>query len=292
VSDRKEDEEGKTMVVQGDFTVSLVHADSKEPFQEHAKDGEVYAEVEPDAEYFISVQKTGAALVAKSPFLLKFFVDGQDLCYYRTWNATGKDEKPLLSGLFSRTNGVTSMKALKFEKPRPSSFAPAAGRGPTLLMGKVEIKVYEGVFLGNFDAEDSAAKALTVAPVDLSQNKAAKKKGLRTGEGSTILREEPAAATSANKSLKQAKYQSGSLLDTITLNYCAAQGLIEVGVLSKPSAGGSKPGSAGAENRGENKNKAAVKKEGTKSSPAKKIRDPTTGKEVEVLELLDSDDEE
>jgi hypothetical protein len=272
-------------VVQGDFTVSLVHADSLQPFQEHVKDGEVYAEVEPDAEYFISVRRTSSAMAANSTLFLTFFVDGQDLGHHRYWPGVQQDAKPHLSGLFSRTDGVVSMKALKFEKPRPSSFAAAAGRGPTLLMGKVEINVFEGVFLGSSDAEDWAAKALTVAPVDLSQNNAAKKKGLRTGEGSTIVREERTSG-------KTAKYQSGSLLDTITLNYCAAQGLIEVGVLSKPSAGGSKLGSAGAENRGDNKNKAAVKKEGTKSSPPKKIRDPTTGKEVEVLELLDSDDEE
>jgi hypothetical protein len=44
----------------------------------------------------------------------------------------------MLRGLWSRTNGVQSTKALKFEKPRIG--ATAAGRGPTLLMGKVETK--------------------------------------------------------------------------------------------------------------------------------------------------------
>jgi hypothetical protein len=50
-----------TMVRQGDFEISLVHADTKLPFKEHIKDGNVYVEVEPDEEYFICMQRVGNA---------------------------------------------------------------------------------------------------------------------------------------------------------------------------------------------------------------------------------------
>ena len=37
-----------------DFTVELVAADTKQPFKEHmSPDGQVYAEVEPDVDYFM-----------------------------------------------------------------------------------------------------------------------------------------------------------------------------------------------------------------------------------------------
>lgn len=42
------------MVKVGDFTVELVAADSKVPFAEHtAPNGQIYAEVEPDLDYYI-----------------------------------------------------------------------------------------------------------------------------------------------------------------------------------------------------------------------------------------------
>ena len=44
------------MVKVGDFKVELVAADTKEAFKEHtAPDGQVYAEVEPDMDYFVSL---------------------------------------------------------------------------------------------------------------------------------------------------------------------------------------------------------------------------------------------
>ena len=60
----------------GDFTVELVAADSKQPFREHtAEDGQVYAEVEPDMDYYIAVQtKVGGVKMC-------YFVDGVYLGY-------------------------------------------------------------------------------------------------------------------------------------------------------------------------------------------------------------------
>lgn len=43
------------MVVQGNFKVELIDATTKQPFKEHTSKGKTYAEVEPDAEYFIRI---------------------------------------------------------------------------------------------------------------------------------------------------------------------------------------------------------------------------------------------
>jgi hypothetical protein len=48
------------MVVESGFRVELVDANSKIPYKEHTKYGKTYAEVEPDADYFVSLQKIAA----------------------------------------------------------------------------------------------------------------------------------------------------------------------------------------------------------------------------------------
>jgi hypothetical protein len=79
------------MAFQGDCTVSLVLADSKELFQEHVKDGKLNVEVEPDAEFFISVERTGNT-IAKT-LLVKYFVDEQDLGYQTRYKHGAENKK-------------------------------------------------------------------------------------------------------------------------------------------------------------------------------------------------------
>jgi hypothetical protein len=146
------------MVVQGDFTILLVNADSKEPFKEHTKNGKVYVEAEPGAEYFISVQRTGNATAEDR--VLAYFVDEVDLNFRRTFLGDLSMSEPKLEGFWSRTDGVESSRALKF----------FAGEGSECVTGKVEIKVFEGLDprkLGFFDFCVQAR--LTAAAVGLSQ---------------------------------------------------------------------------------------------------------------------------
>ena len=64
------------MVKVGGFTVELVAAHTKESFKEHtASDGQVYAEVEPDMDYFISVGSDISRVQAN------IWVDGVNLGY-------------------------------------------------------------------------------------------------------------------------------------------------------------------------------------------------------------------
>jgi hypothetical protein len=117
------------------------------------------------------------------------------------------------------------MKALKFTKPKISQDGANVKRG--LLMGKVEIKMYEGMFDGYEDQRNCTfSSSFTAAAVDLNQSGLVKKKSLRSGEGDTVETSQTAA--------KQPTFKCGALLDVVTLNYCTALGLIEVGVLEKP----------------------------------------------------------
>jgi hypothetical protein len=120
---------------------------------------------------------------------------------------------------------AATMKALKFTQPKLSADGANVKRG--LLMGKVEIKMYEGIFDGHEDQRIcNFSSSFTADTFDLNQSGLAKKKCLRSDEGETVETSQTAAM--------QPKFKAGALLDVVTLNYCAALGLMEVGVLKKP----------------------------------------------------------
>ena len=50
------------MVVRNGYQVQLVDARTKIPFKEHEKDGKIYVEAEPDAEYFIAIRRISELL--------------------------------------------------------------------------------------------------------------------------------------------------------------------------------------------------------------------------------------
>jgi hypothetical protein len=217
------------MVQHGDFKIELVYADTKMPFKEHIKDGKIYVEVEPDVEYFISIQQTGASRGGTT--IMQYFVDEQFLGYQDTYPYLQCEQVPFYGGVCTMTNSVSIMTALKFTKPRISADGTNVKRG--LLMGKVEVDMYDGTSDG-FEEDQRSNFSSSFSAVDLDldldqdQSGYAKKKSLRSGEGETTV--------SDNCSGKMSTYKLGALLDTVTLNYCAAPGLIEVGVLEKPGA--------------------------------------------------------
>jgi hypothetical protein len=115
--------------------IELVYADTKMPFIEHTKDEKIYVEVEPDVEYFISIQQTGAGLGGHT--LSKITVDEQDIGYQYT--SSKLMDKPMYCGLWTNEKGLSNMKAFKFTKPKLSEDGTNVKRG--LLMGKVEIEM-------------------------------------------------------------------------------------------------------------------------------------------------------
>ncbi len=82
--------------------IELVYADTKMPFKEHTKDEMIYVEVEPDVEYFISIQQSGTG--RRGLTLLTIFVDEQDLGY--TSVSTKGVDKPEYQGVWNQVNGV------------------------------------------------------------------------------------------------------------------------------------------------------------------------------------------
>ncbi len=74
------------MVKSGGYTVELVTADTKEPFKEHTAadgDGQIFAEVEPDMDYFISASSNIQGV------RFAFHVDGVNLGYSSTMLKSG-----------------------------------------------------------------------------------------------------------------------------------------------------------------------------------------------------------
>jgi hypothetical protein len=194
------------MVQCGDFKIGLVYADTKLPFLEHSKDGKIYVEVEPDVEYFISTQRTGTSRGrGGSTAILSFHVDGADLNYHQ-YSSKCRDE-PHYKGISYRQNGVSTTRALKFTKPRISQDGTNANRN--LLMGKVEIKMFDGIPKGYKDKHKDITSTFTAAAVDLEQSGLAKKKSLRSGEGEITVTKK----TSRNRHMS---YKRGIHFDTVT----------------------------------------------------------------------------
>ena len=110
------------MVLIEDFEFQLVSADGGDtgtntPFMEHTKGSKTYVEVEPDAEYFLSIRKVQ---VSSSALVCEFKVDGEHLRYHTTFQPKTVQGSPQLQGLVSRSNGIQTNTALQFVK---ASFA-------------------------------------------------------------------------------------------------------------------------------------------------------------------------
>jgi len=220
------------MVQQGDFSFELVEAETKIPFKEHSKNGILYVEVEPDAEYFLRQRKVGSNGSGSSTGMLLcyYHVDGKCLGYHKYFADRRSSPEPFIAGIFERKDGISSQTALKFTKARVKN-ENGGGATPGLLMGKVELLIYEGIDVGNHcPGEKEKAdrhSSFTVSELAPGMTGPAKgKKDLRSTRGSVTK--------SKKSSRRRRSHAKGRHLDTILLNYCAAVGLIHVGVLPKP----------------------------------------------------------
>eukprot|EP00536_Pseudo-nitzschia_multiseries_P010060 jgi/Psemu1/306981/fgenesh1_kg.295_\ len=211
------------MVVVNDFEVQLVSAeDKKTPFKEHQKGLNTYVEVEPDAEYFISVRR-----IKTSPTILRYnlSIDGKCLGYWRFVRVSDLSTK--LRGIWSRTKGISTHKALRFVK---ASFeSPEAGNPTTRAgMGEIRMDVRESFPTGKKMKKTMDFKSsFQVSTIQCNMNaRVTMKKALRSGEGNFEIKQ--------NCSERRSIYRDGPILYSITLYYCATPGLIAVGVLPKP----------------------------------------------------------
>lgn len=251
------------MVNVGEFEVQLVEAESKTPFKEFEKDGKIYVEVEPDVEYFVAIRKTQKSEDCKK---VQVFVDGKDLDYKITYKAKTISSGWSYRGIRSHENGVSTHRALKLVKPK---FTANNAGNANLLMGSVELKIFRAESTGQVVRQRGSRHTFEAAPISISSS--GKKKNLRSEEGSTAI--------SKTKPSQFKKMKSKELLETITLNYCSALGLIEAGVLPKPGLWQ------------QSAKRPAPKSEKPLPVP-KKMRDvANNNKKVEVFDLCQSDEE-
>jgi hypothetical protein len=250
-----------------------VDAATKLPFKEHTKDGNVYVEVEPDAEYFIKLAKKEKT---RSKWL-KLAADGTDLGYHVRYLKNGYRSEGLY-GLRSVANGIRTRTALKFvEPPRANKGKTGQGASVLLPMGSVELDVYKVVSVGyrKYERSSKSVQAVTMSAWDDFSHDSEAKKLLRSAQGTTTLMKASKAPA------KRKVYERGYLVDTIVLHYGTAAGLLKAGVLENRRAA-VQPPVAKKQKCGDSKKVALHGKAGFSESAV--VEDPGAGEEVKLLE--------
>jgi hypothetical protein len=211
------------MLIQKDFSVELVEAETKKPFKEHRKDGKYYVEVEPDIEYYIHLQRV---VPTQGTVRCEFKVDDQDLGYnVLFYKENGTDSG--YYGVWKLQDCISTFTALKVMQPK-RQLNDSFDKTPLLLMGKVQVLLYEGISDGSkFTDKDFSSPFAGCAKVECPTNAQDKKMIFRSKKGASTIKTPHPLAPRDN-------IRRGKLLDTITLHYCSPVGLITVGVLPKP----------------------------------------------------------
>ncbi len=201
------------MVKQGLFSVRLVNAETMIPFQEHLGpgDGNVYVEVEPEAEYWIRVQSD----YCKGVVRCSFEVDEKGLGFSRIL-CPGRYE-PCDGGVWSRLGEHSKEQSLKVKS--------LYGWGRSLLyFGKVKVDFYEAIQKGERSEDSNFANPW--------RGREQRMPDLRVGFKAVVS--DVGTKVKASKSCK-CLFEAGCLLQSITLRYCTAKGLLYAGVLPRPS---------------------------------------------------------
>lgn len=216
------------MVLKGNFCVELINAKTKAPFEEYrAANGDVYVEVEPGVEYYVSVTNN-------SPRWVKFaiFVDGKDLEYDE--NVDGGNTS--ICGHLKRKNNEIQISALKFKKLEDSTLRNSSSTSSSsssrssfsLPTRTIEVEVYSSVcIVGQYQAGDftSPWKGQDTKISPASSNSLLTK-CVKSEIGSVVL-------TSKGGGMQKLT-ERGHLLTKFTLHYCTTLGLIHVGILKRP----------------------------------------------------------
>lgn len=230
------------MVKVGYFTIELVRADdTKEAFKEHtgpAPDNHVYAEVEPDMDYFICV---GSSIGGVGVGLT---VDGVHLGYTQHWKSPDPRK---YAGSLEIKNGVHKHTAFRFNAAR----VKREGEMPSMMTGKVKAAFHESGEKCYKEAKDFVSKQLT------GDSKLGGKKCVVSTNGTSVL--DKKRKKGKNNQIRH--YKKGQHLCTITLNYCTAVGLIVNKILDAPPPDpiNNEPGVVKSENT-----KKRIKSENTK----------------------------
>ncbi len=209
------------MVRLGKFTLELISATAKTPFKEHeGKDGKMYAEVEPDVEYFIRIGSKDPR-----PLSMKLFVDGKSLGYITSMDQHSEGT----CGLWTCKDDVSTHKALRFNKLVNLRGTPdqKGCDSNTNWTGCIELKVFERIDEGFHEAPCNVSSTWNSNTDQILKGMkvSSKKKALNSKEGS--------ASTDAYTNPRN-KFRNGACVTSMTLFYCSTVGLISAGVLAPP----------------------------------------------------------
>jgi hypothetical protein len=210
------------------FEIQLAEAVSKRPFPEHSKDGQTYIEVEPDAEYFVSIRKVA---FTPTPLIVTIKVDGKRLGLRYRYHRC-KSSAPKYKGLANvKEDGTIYFCALKFVKPSLSRVGneveACRGNSNARSMGSVEINIYEG-------KERVIQQQTSIRPqenriTDFGVPQVAIATAGSGGSKKKCLRSRSGHESVASK-VESARFKQKALLESTTLNYCATPGLIMAGI--------------------------------------------------------------
>jgi hypothetical protein len=206
------------MVVNGPFEVSLVRADTKEPFKEHTHEsGDTYVEVEPDMEYFIRIKSTYPE--TESLVRADFMLDGVGLDYY-TIMTHGEET---LHGLWTVQGNTQIEKALCFHCEELEIYD-----SDKIWFGSLEMTFSEAIRNGSRITTRNVTNQWTGGIVD-GCIPGTKNKVVKSKEGSLVMSKE-----TLPKRRTHTIYRPGKELAKIKLYYCTALGLIKAGILPQP----------------------------------------------------------
>jgi len=205
------------------FTVELVDANSGEPFAEHVgPDGKTYAEVEPDAEYFIKVSAPRDHPKG-TRVQTAYEVDGVNLGYYdKLW---AYKNNTVWAGSASRRGGAWSKTSLKFAgKPAPSR---GKRRAPLLFTGRVVVTLSASVPDGAMGREGRFDTQLGPCGAVVASGTKGGVESVRGTVADDRCRVDRAVCDRVH-------YRRGTTLGRAALYYCTATGLARRGVLPRP----------------------------------------------------------
>jgi hypothetical protein len=208
------------MVKMGLFSLQLLNAETNVPFPEHRgpDNGNDYVEVEPNAEYWIRVQSDRQ----EDSVICDFTVDGMNLGFYESLGYPYAASSDV--GIWSKVDGQHMQQAFKVKKVQRAT----TGHGDEFFwIGKVQVDFYEASEVEVFSDDDDDEQ-----PDFVNQWNG----GQTIGEGDSKAKAVASqiGTTSKVTDADNVRFEPGDLIQSITLHYCTAVGLIHAGVLPQP----------------------------------------------------------
>jgi hypothetical protein len=212
-----------TNMIVGDFSVQIINADTELPFKKHVRDdGKVFAEVEPDADFWVELQVIGGPEEREAYF--QIFIDGNKLeQYFWSKKSYGKHWE----GLTSFQNEEWTQKSFRFHVPEFRHDKSSSVSASTAMMGNVTVQNSEAIHVMTTDADFQGGMSQQVTKVTVNDGGGLESKTLRTVAGKSR-----GATPLDTWDVKV----NGGLLEEITINYCTTLGLIHANILPKPPA--------------------------------------------------------